>query len=248
MAPCAGRYPWVMSPASIGRVKPRRHFHEELEALELEVVALGELAERQLGRAVDVLESRDETEVDAVIAGDDAIDERYVDLERRWLELLALQTPVAGDLRLLSAIIHINLHLERIGDIAVNIVKLARVTKALPANEGILIHLREMGDVVRPMIRASLDAFVKRDLALAQRLPEMDDPVDRLNRGIYREVAACSDDQDMLEWAIRMMIVSRQLERVGDHAVDIAEQVAFLLTGEFQEFTDASHPEVRPGS
>src|ERR687892_78260 len=84
-------------------------------------------------------------------------------------------------------------------------------------------------------------------LDLAQRLPEMDDPVDRLNRSMYREVAACSDDQDILEWAIRMMIVSRQLERVGDHAVDIGEQVAFLLTGEFQEFTDASHPEVGPG-
>jgi phosphate transport system protein len=142
----------------------------------------------------------------------------------------------------------VNLHLERIGDIAVNIVKIARATRQLPANQGILTHLREMADVVRPMIRTALDAFVKRDLALAQRLPEMDDPVDRLNRSIYREVAACSDDQDILEWAVRMMIVSRQLERVGDHAVDIGEQVAFLLTGEFQEFTDASHPEVGPGS
>ncbi len=228
-------------------VKARRHFHEELEGLEMEILVLGELAERALGRAAGVLTSRDQTEVDAVIAGDDAIDERYVDVERRWLELMALQTPVAGDLRLLSAIIHINLHLERIGDIAVNIVKIARATIQLPANQGILTHLQEMADVVRPMIRTALDAFVKRDLALAQRLPEMDDPVDRLNRNIYREVAACSDDQDMLEWAVRMMIVSRQLERVGDHAVDIAEQVAFLLTGEFQEFTDASHPEVGPG-
>jgi len=228
-------------------VKARRHFHEELEALELEVVSLGELAEQALGRAVEVLISRDDAEVESVIAGDDAIDDRYLDIERRWLELLALQTPVAGDLRLLSAIIHINLHLERIGDIAVNIVKIARATEQLPPNQGILTHLREMGDVVRPMIRAALDAFVKRDLALAQRLPEMDDPVDRLNRSIYREVAACADDQDILEWAIRMMIVSRQLERVGDHAVDIGEQVAFLLTGEFQEFTDASHPEVGPG-
>ena len=229
-------------------VKARRHFHEELEALELDVLALGELAERALGRAVDVLTSREDAEVDAVIAGDDEIDERYLDVERRWLELLALQTPVAGDLRLLSAIVHVNLHLERIGDLAVNIVKIARATRRLPPNQGILTHLREMGDVVRPMIRTALEAFVKRDLDLAQRLPEMDDPVDRLNRGIYREVAACADEQDMLEWAIRMMIVSRQLERVGDHAVDIGEQVAFLLTGEFQEFTDASHPEVGPGS
>lgn len=234
-------------PGSSGRVKARRHFHEELEALEVDLLALGELAERALGKAVDVLVSREDAEIDAVIAGDDEIDERYLDVERRWLELLALQTPVAGDLRLLSAIVHVNLHLERIGDMAVNIVKIARATRSLPANPGILTHLREMGDVVRPMIRIALEALVKRDLALAQRLPEMDDPVDRLNRGVYREVAACADDQDMLEWAIRMMIVSRQLERVGDHAVDIAEQVAFLLTGEFQEFTDASHPDVGPG-
>lgn len=228
-------------------VKARRHFHEELEALELDILALGELAERALGRALDVLISRDEDAATAVIADDDLIDERYLDIERRWLELLALQTPVAGDLRLLSAIMHINLHLERVGDMAVNIVKIAQATRHLPANQGILTHLREMSDVVRPMIRTALDAFVRRDLELAQKLPDMDDPVDRLNRGMYREVAACAGDPDMLEWAVRMMVVSRQLERAGDHAVDIAEQVAFLLTGEFQEFTDASHPEVHPG-
>jgi phosphate transport system protein len=228
-------------------MRARSHFHEELEALELDIVALGELAERAIGRAMEVLASRDDGAAEAVIAGDDEIDERYLDIERRWLEVMALQTPVAGDLRLLSAIIHVNLHLERVGDMAVNIVKIARLVRDLPPNQGILSHLQEMGDVVRPMLRTSLEAFVKRDLALAQRLPEMDDPVDRLNRGIYREVAGCAGDPDELEWALRMMIVSRQLERVGDHAVDIAEQAAFLLTGEFQEFTDASHPEVRAG-
>jgi phosphate transport system protein len=126
---------------------------------------------------------------------------------------------------------------------AVNIAKIAMATRELPGNPTILTNLREMADVVRPMIRRALDAFVRRDLELAQQLPDMDDPVDRLNRGMYREVAACAGDPDMLEWAIRMMVVSRQLERAGDHAVDIAEQVAFLLTGEFHEFSDASHPE-----
>ena len=221
-------------------VKARRHFHEELEALELDILGMGELAERALGQAVDVLVSRDPEVTQAVIDGDDEIDDRYLSVERRWLELLALQTPVATDLRLLSAVIHINLHLERVGDMAVNIAKIARATKELPANQTILTHLREMSDVVRPMLRTALDAFVRRDNDLARRLPEMDDPVDRLNRNMYREVAACAADPDMLEWAIRMMVVSRQLERAGDHAVDIAEQVAFLLTGEFQEFTDAS--------
>lgn len=221
----------------------RRHFHQELETLELDVLALGELAEQALAAAMDALESRDTAAIATVVAGDDEIDKRYLDIERRWLELLALQTPVASDLRLLSAIIHINLHLERIGDMAVNIAKIAGVTRQLPGNTTILTHLREMADVVRPMIRSSLDAFGRRDLALAQSLPAMDDPVDRLNRNMYREVADCAGEPDMLEWAIRMMVVSRQLERVGDHAVDIAEQVAFLLTGEFQEFSDASTEE-----
>jgi phosphate transport system protein len=226
--------------------RARTHFHEELEALELDVVAMGELAERALGRAVGVLADWDPAEADAIIAGDDEIDDRYLSVERRWLELLALQTPVATDLRLLTAVLHINLHLERIGDMAINIVKIARETAPLPANQTILAHLREMTDIVRPMIRTSLDAFVRRDLALAISLPQLDDPVDRLNRNMYREVAACARNESMLEWAVRMMIVSRQLERAGDHAVDIAEQVAFLLTGQFQEFTDASHPEVVP--
>jgi phosphate transport system protein len=226
--------------------RARSHFHEELESLELDVLALGELAERSLGRAMDALLAHDVALADEVIAGDDQIDERYVDVERRWLGLLALQTPVAGDLRLISAIVHINLHLERVGDMAVNIAKITKVTRNLPANQTIATHLREMADVVRPMLRTAMDALVRRDLKLAASLPEMDDPVDRLNRNMYREVAATASNPDMLEWAVRMMVVSRQLERVGDHAVDIAEQIAFLLTGEFQEFTDASHPEVEP--
>jgi phosphate transport system protein len=231
----------------VGRdVRARRHFHEELEALELDVLTMGELAERALGRAMDLLVRWDEAQAEVLIQGDDEIDDRYLSIERRWLELLALQTPVATDLRLLTVILHINLHLERVGDMAVNIVKIARETAELPPNQTILTHLREMTDVVRPMIRTALDAFVRRDLKLATSLPELDDPVDRLNRNMYREVAACAGNPDMLEWAVRMMIVSRQLERAGDHAVDIAEQVAFLLTGEFQEFTDASHPEVQP--
>ena len=227
-------------------MRARRHFHEELEALELDVLGMGELAERALGRAMDVLGDWDDDEAEAIIAGDDEIDDRYLSVEQRWLELLALQTPVAKDLRLLTAILHINLHLERVGDMAVNIVKIARETADLPANQTILAQLREMTDVVRPMIRTALDAFVRRDLKLATSLPELDDPVDRLNRNMYQEVAACAVNPPMLEWAVRMMIVSRQLERAGDHAVDIGEQVAFLLTGTFQEFTDASHPEVQP--
>jgi phosphate transport system protein len=220
----------------------RRHFHEELEALELELLGMGEASERSLARSLEVLERDDLALADDVIAGDDDIDARYVLIERRTLELLALQTPVAVDLRLISVILHTNLHLERVGDMAVNICKIVKVVHGLPPNQTIMSHLREMGDISRQMLRSAMEAFARRDLALAMQLPAMDEPVDRLNRGMYREVAACAWDPQMLEWAIRMMVVSRQLERIGDHAVDIAEQVAFLITGEFREFTDASHP------
>lgn len=221
---------------------PRVHFHEELEALELDVLGMGELAERAVERAVGALVSRDEAEAVAVIAGDDEVDERYMSIEERTLQVMALQTPVASDLRLLSVVLHSNLHLERIGDMAVNIAKISSSVRDLPTSGVILAHIREMSDVVRPMIRTAMEAFRLRDLNLCLRLPEMDDPVDRLNIGMYQEVAALAGDPETLNWGLRMLLVARQLERVGDHAVDIGEQVGFLLTGEFREFTDASHP------
>jgi phosphate transport system protein len=220
----------------------RPHFHEELEAIELEILGMGELAERAVARSVDALVRGDVAEADDVISHDDDIDERYMDIEARALSLLALQTPVATDLRMISAIIHINLHLERIGDMAVNIAKIFRSVAELPTNSTIVQQIREMDDVVRPMIRVALEAFSHRDLELCLKLPEMDDPVDRLNLGMYEEVAALAADPAALDWGLRMNMVARQLERVGDHAVDIGEQVGFLLTGEFREFTDASHP------
>jgi phosphate transport system protein len=227
-------------------VETRKRFHDELDALESEILGLGERAELAITRAVDGLVRKDRALQEEVIAEDDAIDATYLDVERRILGLLATQTPVASDLRLVSAILHINLHLERVGDMAVNIAKMSLVTMDLPSSETVLQHLEEMGDVAESMLRTSIDAFARRDVDLAQQLPKMDDPIDRLNRNMYREVAALASDPQLLEWGLRMNVISRQLERVGDHAVDIGEQVAFLLTGEFREFTDASHPEVSP--
>lgn len=226
----------------------RIHFHEELERLELELLGMGELAERAVGRSVRAVVEHDDAAAEAVIADDDEVDRRYLSIETGTLQLMALQTPVASDLRLLSVILHSNLHLERIGDQAVNIAKTYRSVRDLPSSPTILTHIREMADVVRPMIRTAMEAFSRRDLNLCLRLPEMDDPVDRLNLGMYREVAALAEDEPLLNWGLRMILVARQLERVGDHAVDIGEQVGFLLTGEFREFTDASHPiDVIPG-
>lgn len=220
----------------------RVHFHEELEQLELDILGMGELAERAVGKAVDALANRQDEEADAVIAGDDEVDAKYLSVERRTLELLALQTPVASDLRLISAILHINLHLERVGDMAVNIAKIYKSIREFPGSAIIELHLREMSDVARDMLRTAMEAFARRDLELCRKLPVMDDPVDRLNLGMYKEVAALAGNPAMLEWGLRMQVVARQLERVGDHAVDVGEQVGFLLTGEFREFTDASHP------
>ena len=221
----------------------RQAFHDELDSIELEVLVEGELAERAIDRAVTALVTGDADLARLVIAEDDGVDERYLSVERRILQVLALQTPVAGDLRRLSAILHINLHLERIGDQAVNVAKIFLSVRDLPAGGTILSHLHEMGDVVRAMIRTALTSLRDRDLDLALSLPVMDDPVDRLNLGMYREVAMLASDAGMLEWGLRMNVLARQLERVGDNAVDIGEQVAFLVTGEFREFTDASHPE-----
>lgn len=220
----------------------RSRFHQELDELETEIVTLGDLAERSVSDAFDALARRDVELADRVIAADDEVDDHYLSIERRILELLARQTPVASDLRLVSAILHINLHLERVGDMGVNIAKIAKVTMEWPAKDTVVMHLQEMADVAGTMLRTAMAAFVRRDLKLCRALPKMDDPVDRLNRGMYREVAALAGDPRMLEWGIHMNVVSRQLERVADHAVDIGEQVAFLLTGEFKEFTDASHP------
>jgi phosphate transport system protein len=220
----------------------RVHFHEELEALELDMLGMGELVERAVGRSVSALVHHDDELSKEVVDGDDEVDNMYLSVEERTLHVLALQTPVATDLRLLSAILHTNLHLERIGDMAVNIAKIAHSVLDLPSSQTIMSHLQEMGDIVRPMVRTSMEAFGRRDLELCLRLHEMDDPVDRLNLGMYKEVAALAEDAPSLNWGLRMLLVARQLERVGDHAVDIGEQVGFLLTGEFREFTDASHP------
>jgi phosphate transport system protein len=231
-------------------LETRKRFHDELAALESEVLGLGERAERAVEESVRALATKDAELARHVIANDDALDATYLDIEQRILGLLATQTPVASDLRLVSAILHSNLHLERVGDMAVNIAKMALVTMDLPSSPVVVSHLEEMGEVVGAMLRTAMEAFARRDAELAESLPEMDDPVDLLNRNMYREVAALASDPQMLDWGLRMNVISRQLERVGDHAVDIGEQVAFLLTGEFREFSDASHPSpsgVEPG-
>ena len=219
----------------------REHFHEQLERVELQLLSMGELASAAAQRSVEALVQHDDAKAQQVIDDDDAIDDLYLEIDHDLLEMLALQSPVATQLRLVSAILHSCLHLERIGDQAVNIAKLYLVTRDLPTSQTLLQQLDEMGSHVVAMIRTALEAFRTRDLELCMKLPKMDDPVDRLNRATHLEALKLADDPRALDWGLHMNLAARALERVGDNAVDIAEQVGFLITGEFREFTDASH-------
>lgn len=222
----------------------RRHFHEELREIERSVQEMGAASAGMVEAARVCMVGHEQSLCDQVIEGDDEIDKYYLDIEQGILDLVALQTPVASDLRLLVVLLHVNLHLERIADMAVNIAKLTKLAWGLPRSPEVIQYLDEMGSIAVRMVNAAMDAFARRDVELCKQLPAMDDPIDRLNRGMLQRIVELSDDKRMLEWGIRMHVVSRQLERVGDHAVDIGEQVAFLATGEFREFTDASHPEI----
>jgi phosphate transport system protein len=220
----------------------REGFHESLERVELELLSMGELAGSSVQRAVDALVQRDDPKAQQVIEDDDRVDELYLKIDDQVLQVLALQSPVAADLRLISAILHSNLHLERIGDQAVNVAKLYLATHEEVGSESMRQQIQEMGTIVVSMLRAAMEAFGRRDLELALKVPEMDDPVDRLNRSTHLEALKLADNPRSLDWGLHMNLAARALERVGDNAVDIAEQVGFLITGEFREFTDASHP------
>lgn len=219
----------------------REHFHEQLERVELQLLSMGELASDAVQRSVEALTQHDDEAAENVIRSDDPIDDLYLKIDHDVLEMLALQSPVASQLRLVSTILHSCLHLERIGDQAVNVAKLYLATRDLPPSQTLLQQLDEMGSHVVNMIRTVMEAFRTRDLELCFKLPKLDDPVDRLNRATHLEALKLADDPRALDWGLHMNLAARALERVGDNAVDIAEQVGFLITGEFREFTDASH-------
>lgn len=220
----------------------RTQFHQDLEQMELRLLSLSELAGQAVERAVASVMGQNAATAELVIREDDAIDELYLAIDGGVLQLLALQSPVAADLRLISAILHSCLHLERIGDQAVNVAKIQLAVQEKPGSDVMRRQIGEMGEIVVRMIRTAMEAFAKRDDELCRRLPTMDDPVDRLNRLTHLEALKLADDPEALDWGMHMNLAARALERVGDNAVDIAEQVGFLVTGDFQEYTDASHP------
>jgi phosphate transport system protein len=221
----------------------RTVFQDELTALEQSLQEEGALVLRSLRGALNALEQQDVELADEVIAFDDEVDRRYLAIEEGIQSLLARQTPVASDLRLVLGILHVNLHLERMADYCVTIAKLTKLVSESDADRRLVEGFEEMGSRAEEMIRVALDAFDRRDAVAAETLVDLDELIDRANRRVVGHVLALGADPAMREWGLRMIVVSRAIERIGDHAVDIGEQAAFLVTGEFREFTDASHPD-----
>jgi phosphate transport system protein len=222
-------------------VQGRKTFHEQLAEAERLVVDTAGIVLRQIDGSLNALTARDPVRADEVIAGDDAVDEKYMEIEQRILTLLATQAPVASDLRLVSAVLHINIHLERMADLCTNVAKFVKLAPAGPYSEDIVREVVEMGRHGARMLETAVESFADRDLDKALSLQELDEAVDRLNRSLFKRVARqFIGNEEEIEWGTRMVLISRQLERLADHAVDIAEQVAFMITGEFREFTDAA--------
>jgi len=215
---------------------------EELDQLEARLQEEGVQVLRALRGSLNALTHQDIELADEVISFDDEVDESYLAIEEGILSLLARQTPVAVDLRLVLAVLHVNLHLERMADYCVTVAKLTKLVHDVTPDTTLLEAFDEMGARAEEMIRVALDSFSERNVEQAESLVDLDELIDRGNRRVVNHVLELGSDPDLREWGLRMIVVSRCLERIGDHAVDIGEQTAFLVTGEFREFTDASHP------
>jgi phosphate transport system protein len=221
----------------------RIHYQEELESLEARALDGLDLVTGQLEKAVEAVEHQDTELAELVIANDDVIDGRYLEIHQSILTLLATQAPVATDLRLISALLHLMKAIERMGDQCVNVAKLIPIAgHEPPADERIVKDIATMGKQVRTQISQAKRSFEGRDVDMARDLVRQDDVVDNLNKEIFRIALEIGDDHDRREWAMTMILVARAIERIGDNAVDIGEQVAFVVTGLFREFQDASHP------
>jgi phosphate transport system protein len=223
----------------------RAQFQKELAELERQALGGLDMVVTAVDRALETVQHQDVELASMVIADDDRIDGRYLEVHQGILSLLALQAPVAGDLRLVAALLHVIKHIERMGDQCVNMAKLVPLAgHEPPADAGLLATIQEMGERARQLVVQSGQAFAGRDVGLAQDLVRQDDEIDGLNRRCFTMALELGDDADRREWAMHMMLVARCIERIGDNAVDIGEQTAFVVTGLFREFEDASHPQL----
>ena len=220
----------------------RQHFHQELERLEQQTLGALDLVIATLDRTLQALAHQDVELAGTIVADDDRIDGRYLEVHQGILSLLALQAPVATDLRLLAALLHVISHAERMGDYCVNIAKLLPLLgHEPPSSPELAQRVQTMGRLARSEVQQAQKAFELRDVAAAEDLVRQDQEINMLNRDVFGLAVELGTDADRREWAMSMMLISRWLERIGDHAVDIGEQVAFVVTGLFREFSDASH-------
>jgi phosphate transport system protein len=226
----------------------RRHFESELRDLERAALGAFDLVAGAMDRTLEALEQRDIELAAMIVADDDRLDGRYLEVHQTILSLLALQAPVATDLRLLAALMHVIKYAERMGDQCVNIAKILPLDGTEPpVDDHILGCILEMGRLAKSEVVQAKRAFELRDVDLAQDLVRQDEQVNRLQREVFKKAIEAGVDQDRREWAMHMVIVARCLERIGDNAVDVGEQVAFIVTGLFREFSDSSHPAGVPG-
>ncbi|HTR76152.1 MAG TPA: phosphate signaling complex protein PhoU [Solirubrobacterales bacterium] len=218
-------------------------YQEELQALEASGLGGLDLVSASLSRTLEAVEHQDIELAQIVVADDDRIDGRYLEVHQALITLLATQSPVATDLRLISALLHVLKNIERMGDQCVNICKVIPMSgHEPPADERMVKLILTMGVHTKSLISQAKRAFEERNIEMARDLVERDDVVDELNRECFGLALEIGDDADRREWAMTMLLTARAIERIADNAVDIGEQVAFVVTGLFREFEDASHP------
>jgi phosphate transport system protein len=221
----------------------RHQFREMLKGLEEQALGGLDLVIQQLDRSLEAISYQDVELAGMVVADDDRIDGRYLEVHQGILSMLARQAPVAGDLRIVAALLHTIRCVERMGDQCVNIAKLVPLSGyEAPKDKDILDSIERMGQLARSQVAQAKEAFSSRNVELAQDLVHQDAEINRLNREIFKRAVDVGDDLDVREWAMFMILVARCLERIGDNTVDIAEQVVFVVTGLFREFADASTP------
>jgi phosphate transport system protein len=221
--------------------KIRVQYQEHLSNLEEQAMSGLDLVNSALDRTMEAVENQDVELAQMVMADDDIIDGRYLEVHQGLITLLATQSPVATDLRLIAALLHVIKNVERMGDQCVNVCKLIPlVGHEPPVDDRLVSVILDMGRKVRVQVTQAKQAFIDRNLAMAVDLVGQDDQVDLLNRECFSLAIEIGDDADRREWAMTMLLAARALERIGDNTVDIGEQVAFVVTGLFQEFEDAS--------
>jgi phosphate transport system protein len=221
----------------------RAGYLEELATLEASALGGLDMVNTALSRTMEAVEHQDVELAQVVINDDDRIDGRYLEVHQSLITLLATQSPVATDLRLISSLLHVLKSIERMGDQCVNVCKLIPLSgHEAPVDPEMVKLILAMGGQTRTLITQAKRAFEERNVEMARDLVRRDDVVDNLNRECFHLALELGDDADRREWAMTMLLAARAIERIADNAVDIGEQVAFVVTGLFREFEDASHP------